>query len=140
MLNIPVIVVDDSDADRYIAGRVLRRADGFEQLKSAETGDVFLQRLYSPPLPVPSLRPPLLVLMDINMPGRNGFETVEALQERMHDGDGPDAIIVMMCSSSEHPRDKARASSLQAVQGYITKPLDAAGLAKIRAIYEKNAA
>lgn len=140
MLKIPVIVVDDSDADRYIARRVLDRADGFEQLPAAETGDAFLQRLYTPPLPVPTSEPPLLVLMDINMPGRNGFETVEALQDQMRKGNGPDSIVVMMCSSSAHPRDKARASSLNAVQGYLTKPLDEEGLAKIRALYKTRAA
>lgn len=140
MKTISVISVDDSDADRYIIRRELDRAEGFEQLGEQVSGDDFLDAFYQPPLPVMSTRPPTLILMDVRMPGRDGFETIEAMQERMRLGDGPDDILVVMCTSSEHPRDLERAANMPAVKGYLTKPFDRNSVSRLREIVQDCAA
>jgi CheY-like chemotaxis protein len=58
-----------------------------------------------------------LVLLDINMPGMNGFEMLQAIGE---DTD-LEGIPVVMCSGSNRERDKERARALGAV-GYLVKP------------------
>ena len=59
----------------------------------------------------------LLVLLDINMPRMNGFETLRGLREHRQFNNVP----VLMFSASEDEADIAEAASLGA-NGYIVKP------------------
>ncbi len=58
-----------------------------------------------------------LVLLDINMPGMDGFE----LLERMRKDAALKDIAVVMCTGSTYEQDKRRAESLGAI-GYLVKP------------------
>lgn len=138
MTDISVIVVDDSDTDRYIARRVLSRAGGFDHIKEQVSGDTFLNEFYAASLPIKAPYPPVLVLMDINMPGLDGFETIEALQGRIANGDGPDDIVVVICTSSAHAKDKRRAAQMSLVEGFLTKPIDQRGVEQLRQIYQSR--
>ena len=140
MQDIKVIIVDDSDADRYIVRRQLGKAGGFSNITERVTGEDFLSQLYTPPLPVQSENPPALVLMDINMPGLNGFETIEEMQQHIAAGEGPGDIIVMMYSSSNSRTDKSRAADLDMVKGYICKPLTQESIADIQQFYDEACA
>lgn len=135
MDDITVAIVDDNEVDRYIVRRHLTKAAGFGAISESVTGDRFLDEMYNGNHSQGDLVPPLLVLMDINMPRLDGFKTVEEIQDRMRAGLGPNSIVVMMFSSSDSPQDHARAEALDIVKGYICKPLDAAGIDTIRRIY-----
>lgn len=63
------------------------------------------------------LQPPDLILLDINMPGMNGYEVCEQLNA----DDGLKEIPVIFISAMSDALDKVRAFSLGAVD-YITKP------------------
>lgn len=67
--------------------------------------------------------PPLVVMLDINMPEMSGFEFLERFQQ-IHEGDPPSAVVLL--SSSKTPEEKARADAYDSVAGYLTKPLDIA--------------
>jgi CheY-like chemotaxis protein len=69
-----------------------------------------------------------VVLVDINMPGLDGFEFVEMLRAKQLAAQ----IKVYMLTTSAHPRDLQRAREL-AVDGYITKPLNLEKLNKLLA-------
>lgn len=60
---------------------------------------------------------PCLIILDINMPVKNGKETLQEIKqdERLK------AIPVIMFSTSNNPADKQFAESLGA--GFITKPI-----------------
>lgn len=134
-MKIPVIVVDDQEADRYIVKRRLAKHDDFEELQEFTSGDVFLERVFNGGEFDHKPGTPLLVLMDINMPGRNGFQTVEEIEQRINDGKGPTSIAVMMFTSSSNTGDHEKAKQLNIVKGYINKPLNSDAIVYLRDLY-----
>lgn len=82
---VPVLVVDDQRPFRLAAAAVLRRAEGFELVGEAETGEEAVEQ-------VASLHP-ALVLMDINMPGINGIEATRRIV-----ASAPDTVV-FLCST-----------------------------------------
>ncbi|MCB1341270.1 MAG: response regulator [Pseudooceanicola sp.] len=134
-MKIPVMIVDDEKVDRYTARRRLLQHGGFAEPLESESGDAFLEIHCSTPGQWPASAPPHLILMDINMPGRDGFATIEELERRHGAGLGPPALIVTMFTSSSSPRDRARADELRLVQGYVEKPLEAEGARRLYDLY-----
>lgn len=137
-MKIPTMIVDDEKVDRYTARRRLERHGGFGEVIEAESGDAFLETHCSVPGAWPKDGLPVLILMDINMPGRDGFETVAELDRRHQRGMGPPSLVVTMFTSSSSPRDRARAAALPLVRGYAEKPLDAAGAEALDALYSAH--
>jgi len=134
-MKIPVTVVDDEQVDRYTVRRRLSRHGGFRDVVEVESGDVFLDVHCSGASDIETDGLPLLILMDINMPGRNGFETVREMEVRQSKGLAVPSIVVTMLTSSGNPRDKAEADKLPLVRGYIEKPLDADGAQRLFDLY-----
>lgn len=134
-MKIPVVVVDDQEADRYLVKRHLRVVDDFDELIEMGSGDKFLEELYSGVLTRHINVYPILVLMDINMPGRNGFETAIEAQRRISAGMGPRSLIIMMFTSSDNDRDREMVEEIDIIKGYISKPLDTERINYIRDLY-----
>jgi len=59
-----------------------------------------------------------LALLDVNMPEMDGFSLAEEIKKTR----GPDALSIMMLSSSAQPEDVARSRAL-GIAGYLTKPI-----------------
>lgn len=121
-----VMLIDDSEADLLYTRIVLERSGlGYEivAFESARDALVHLQNSKDDDV--------RLILLDINMPGMDGFEFLEAW-DRTPAAAARSAVVVML-SSSPHPDDSERALRHQRVRGYITKPIDreqALGLAR----------
>ena len=112
------MLVDDSEADLLFTQIVLERSgQGFEVLPFDQARDA-LDHLREPAHGV------RLILLDINMPGMDGFEFLEAWR-RLPRQQREDAAVVMLSSSSD-PADRRRALSVPGVADYLTKPLDLA--------------
>lgn len=135
MRKIPVIIVDDDETDRYIAKRRLAKSSNFGEVSEASSGAQFLQDFCDPPPAMGDDGLPPLVLMDVNMPGINGFETVQALESRMAQGAGSAHFVVIMFTSSNNPADIARAQDFDIVKAYMNKPLDNSGVEDLCAAY-----
>lgn len=115
-----ILVVDDSPTDRYLLTDILTKK-GFE-VDTADDGDVALNKI--------RLFEPQLILMDIVMPGKNGFQITRQIAR------DPDLkhIPVMICSIKGQETDRIWALS-QGACDYIVKPVDADELAaKIAAL------
>jgi CheY-like chemotaxis protein len=110
-----VLLVDDNDDHRFLSRRALAALpDGRKvALLLAPDGEDALRQCAADPLPD-------LVVLDIKMPRKDGFEVLAALRADPRTRGLP----VVMFTSSENGGDVARATSLGA-DDYVTKPLDA---------------
>jgi CheY-like chemotaxis protein len=63
--------------------------------------------------------PPDLLLLDLNLPGKSGFEVLEAVREKRRFDEMP----VVVVSSSENPADIRRVYA-ESANAYVTKPPD----------------
>ncbi len=115
-----VLVVDDSPTERYFLGDILRRK-GFLVLE-AGSGEEGIARAKT--------NKPDLVLMDVVMPGLNGFQATRML----HRDAETQAIPVILCTTKGQETDRIWGLRQGAV-GYLVKPIAAEDLlAKIRAL------
>lgn len=130
------IVVDDNDLDRYLVRRVMSKRSIFDVILEAPTGKDFLDSLASSEV-LAHTDKPVLVLMDIRMPGMDGFETAQKLQELVTGGQTGNSIVVMMFTSSDNPADRARADELAIVKGFIVKPIEEEDLDAIVALCDQ---
>ncbi len=117
-----VLLVDDREADIELTRILLRDRDKAEfDLTVARSGREALETLRKARLSGERFD---LILLDINMPGMDGFETLEALRR---EGDFADMAVVM-CTGSTQDSDLEQARKLGAA-GYMVKP---ASLAQLR--------
>jgi CheY-like chemotaxis protein len=121
----PVLVAEDSHPDFLLLQAAWRRAGAGHQLLCEPDGDALLKRLREP-----GMRP-ALVLMDVNMPRKNGLE---ALEEMRADPDLA-AIPVVMFSTSSDDHDVRRSYELGA-SSYVVKPVGLPELVEAVAIMQ----
>ncbi len=120
MLN-TVMVIDDSETDLLFARIVLERACVAHRLLLLESAQEALQLLVGPPAFAVDL-----ILLDINMPGMNGFEFLTAYARQC-----ARPVPVVMLSSSPDPADRERACRHGFVRDFLTKPLSPAAAARL---------
>ena len=115
-----VLVVDDSKTELMALSEMLQK-QGL-QVRTAENGEEALKRLAEDK--------PDLILMDVVMPGQNGFQLTRAISRDPLYADVP----IIMCTSKNQETDRVWGMR-QGAKAYITKPVDAAELqAKIAAL------
>ncbi|WP_158771196.1 response regulator [Paraglaciecola sp. L1A13] len=122
MKRVNVLIVDDSELDRYILKRQLKTL-GVESIFEKDDGAtalVFLQDYENNRKRYPDDFPPVIIFLDINMPIVNGFDFLEEFSKiRTHLE--LSACVVTMYSSSERAEDKARAFKYDFVRGFLVK-------------------
>jgi twitching motility two-component system response regulator PilH len=114
-----ILVVDDSKTELHHLTDLLTRR-GYS-VRTAENGDEAMRRLADDK--------PDLILMDVVMPGQNGFQLTRAITRDARFADVP----VIMCTSKGLETDKVWGMR-QGARDYVVKPVDADELiTKIRA-------
>lgn len=112
-----LLIIDDSDSD-LLCGRVVVERTGIARhvstQESAKEALTFLQQ--------PDGHDVDMIFLDINMPGMDGFQFLEAFEALSTSGLVKAQVIVMLTSSHDMP-DRDRAFSFKSVRDYQVKPL-----------------
>lgn len=105
-----VLLVDDRPDDLMLSQMMLsQEASLRSRVLTAQGGEEALAVLRREPID--------LMLLDINMPGVDGFDVLESMKR----DEVLRHVAVIMCTGSDYQKDKDRAMSLGAV-GYLVKP------------------
>ena len=104
-----ILLVDDSKTELHFLSELLVR-QGF-RVRTAENGDEALRRMAE--------EKPDLILMDVVMPGQNGFQLTRTITRDPKYADVP----VIMCTSKSQETDKVWGMR-QGARDYVVKPVD----------------
>ena len=115
-----ILLVDDSKTELHVLSEMLVKR-GF-QVRTAENGEEALKRLDE--------ETPDLILMDVVMPGQNGFQLTRTITRDERFANVP----VIMCTSKNQETDRVWGMR-QGARDYVVKPVKAEELlAKIKAL------
>jgi twitching motility two-component system response regulator PilH len=103
-----ILIVDDSPTERHVLNDMLTKA-GFEVIASDNGEDAILKAKQARPD---------LILMDVVMPGLNGFQATRAISR------DPDtkSIPIILCTSKSQETDKIWGMR-QGARDYVVKPV-----------------
>jgi len=104
-----ILIVDDSPTERYYLTTMLERA-GFT-VTTAENGEDAMAKIRADR--------PELILMDVVMPGANGFQVTRAIARDPELADVP----VIICSTKNQETDRIWGMR-QGARDYLVKPVD----------------
>jgi signal transduction histidine kinase/CheY-like chemotaxis protein len=110
---VKVLVVDDNRTNRRILEGMLGRWE--MKSSSAQDGDEALTKLNEAQ---EAGEPFALILMDMHMPGMDGFELSERIRQSPH----PSTATIMMLTSAGHRGDAVRCKEL-GIAAYLLKPI-----------------
>jgi twitching motility two-component system response regulator PilH len=105
-----VLVVDDSPTERYFLTELLTK-NGFA-VSTAESAEEAVLKLQA--------SQPDLILMDVVMPGQNGFQLTRQLSR----DPATQNIPIIMCTSKNQQTDRIWGLR-QGARDYVTKPIKA---------------
>jgi len=108
-----ILIVDDSPTERHVLTDMLSKS-GFDVVAS-DNGEDAIQKA--------KVLKPDLILMDVVMPGLNGFQATRAISR------DPETrlIPIILCTSKSQETDKIWGMR-QGARDYIVKPVDRATL------------
>ena len=118
-----IFITDDDQDDIEFLSIALRRAGYTGSIGNFSHGGVLMSHLLQHPDALPDM-----IVMDINMPVKNGCDTLEALMQhnRLR------AIPVIMLTSSIRKQDEMQCYAMGCI-GYHSKPSSLAGYSHIAA-------
>ncbi len=128
---IRILLIEDSPDDERILRRAMRNTRLLEKIHVVDDGEqamAFLRRVGehgSAPLPD-------LILLDLNLPGKEGWEVLEEIKQ----AETLRAIPVVVLTTSDSEADIRKAYDLQA-SCFITKPEDFQRLERTMACLEE---
>ena len=111
-----VLVVDDSKTELMFLTDVLQKQG--MQVRTAENAEEAMRRLAEDK--------PDLILMDVVMPGQNGFQLTRAISRDLLYADVP----IIMCISKNQETDRVWGMR-QGAKAYITKPFSESELSEL---------
>ena len=106
-----ILIVDDSPTERYYLTDILVR-NGFS-VSTADNGEEALAKIRA--------ERPQLILMDVVMPGANGFQITRSITRDPDLGSVP----IIICSSKNQETDRIWGMR-QGAKDYFVKPVDPA--------------
>ncbi len=125
--SINILLVEDSEDDIVIIKRAFKRLKLRNELYVVRRGQEALDFIFQEGDYADSkYSTPGLILMDINMPGLNGFEVLERLKENP----SSKPIPVVMLTVSDQDEDIVK-SYMSGAVSFITKPMNFESFVKV---------
>ena len=131
----PVLYAEDDENDAFLMRHAFSRADIRHPLLIAPDGQAVIDFLetHNRGDDASASSSPCLLLLDLNLPLRSGFDVLDWVRSHPRLAD----LLVVILSSSNHPKDIDRAYSLGA-SAYFVKPSDVTRrLELVRTLNEK---
>ncbi|MFH2064655.1 MAG: response regulator [Pseudomonadota bacterium] len=121
----PILLVEDSPEDFHAAMRAFQKAGLANPIIRCEDGDEALEYLFcrgrfAPPADAPL---PGIILLDLNLPGTDGHEVLEAVKKNGRLKKIPVIVLTTSCEKIDIDRCFSEGAS-----SYICKPVDLGGL------------
>ena len=116
----PIIMVDDSAADRLIAKRCYDKSVLQNPFMTFSEGHEFLTHMDS--VLIHEAPMPALVLLDLNMPKLDGFEVLGFIRQHPEFTHAP---LIVMLTNTDNPKDLKRSMDMGANR-FQTKPFHVA--------------
>jgi len=123
-----ILLVEDDPDHQILISLALNDSNLGFQVRSTASGEMALLYLLGmPPFDDPDEYPrPVLVILDLNLPGMSGFDVLRAIRESRE----LRAIPVLVLAVSDEDPHRQRAKELGAT-AFLTKPADFSSLSHI---------
>ncbi len=117
-----ILLIDDDQITNFINKKILDNIDAAEHVFAVESGEEALEYLTATGrYEGQQLSKPDLILLDINMPGIDGFEFIE--KYKTLSGEQKGDVVVVMLTKSVFPHNEVRATSMSEISDFKYKPL-----------------
>ncbi len=126
-----VLIIDDDTINNFVCSRIIKLSglsDKVECVLSADDGMAILENNISNADGLPDL-----VFLDINMPGKNGWDFLDKFKQMKPKL--PKRVLIFMLSSSLYREDVEHSRVYDEVSDYITKPLAVDRLKELKEKY-----
>lgn len=114
----PIIVVDDDADQKFLVDFCYKKANRVNEIIFLHGGEEFIDHMRQITLGKAIM--PELVLLDINMPGTNGFDALKEIR-KVDSFQNIPVIFMLTASSSRHDIESAKELG---ANGFWTKPLN----------------
>lgn len=125
MKEFQILLVEDNEGDILMTSESIQEHDPSCWIDVARNGQEAMEKLQSY-IEDPLLKKPDIILLDINLPRKNGHEVVAFIKEQPYLA----SIPVIILTTSSAPLDIHRAYQAHA-NSYLTKPTEAEEFSKM---------
>ena len=125
MKEFHILLVEDNEGDILMTSESIQEYDPECRIEVARNGQEAIEKLQSY-TEDPLLKKPDLILLDINLPRKNGHEVVVFIKNQLY----LSSIPVVIFTTSSAPLDIQKAYQAHA-NSYLTKPTEAEEFSKM---------